>query len=298
MVVLSRRFVWLKKPSAIANAAHVQATRLTRSHHLRGFRHERSPPVHTAELAERILGQLSRGRSLRAVCRVRGMPSLNTVLKWVSEDREGFAARYRQARNTGHAGRGRPSLCTTGIADRVLEQLSNGRRIGEICADPGMPSDATVRQWVIEDRAGFAARYRRARETGGAGTGRPTLYTPELADLILDELAGGRSLADVCRDPGMPAAGTVRLWVIENREGFAADYSLAREFGDHALASQILDCVDNRRHDWILRRKPNGETERILDPHRVRRAETLHGAALAAVESAAAKTWCPELRAR
>jgi transposase-like protein len=164
-------------------------------------------PVHTAELAQRILGQLSGGRSLRAVCRDHGTPSLNTVLKWVSED-----------------------------------------------------------------RAGFAARYRRARETGGGGTGRPTLYTPELADLILDELAGGRTLADVCGDPGMPAAGTVRLWVIENREGFAAHYTTARQFGDDAMAHQILDIVDNRRHDWILRRKPNGETEMILDPHRIRRA--------------------------
>src|ERR1700716_1536043 len=97
-------------------------------------------PVHTAELARRILGQLSAGRSLRAVCRDHGMPSPNTVLKWVSDDREGFAARYRQARNTGSAGRGRPSLCTAEIADRILEELSNGRRIGEICGDPGMPS--------------------------------------------------------------------------------------------------------------------------------------------------------------
>jgi transposase-like protein len=229
-------------------------------------------PVHTAELAQRILGQLSGGRSLRAVCRDHGMPSLNTVLKWVSEDRDGFAARYQQAQNAGNAGRGRPSLCTAEIADRILEQLSNGRRIGEICGDPGVPSAAAVRQWVIEDRAGFAARYRRACETGRVGTGRPTLYTPEFANLILDELAGGRTLADVCRDPGMPAAGTVRMWVIENREGFAARYSTARQFGDEIMADQILDIVDDRSHDWILRRKPNGETEMILDPHRIRRA--------------------------
>jgi hypothetical protein len=227
--------------------------------------------VHTAELAQRILGQLSGGRSLRAVCRDHGMPSLNTVLKWVSDDREGFAARYRQALNTGNAGRGRPSLCTAETADRILEELSNGRRIGEICGDPGMPSAAAVRQWVIEDRAGFAARYRRAKETGRAGTGRPTLYTPELADFILDELADGRTLAELCGDPDMPAAGTVRLWVIENREGFAERYTTARQFGDDIMADQTIDIVDDRHHDWILRRKPNGETEMILDPHRIRR---------------------------
>jgi terminase small subunit-like protein len=230
-------------------------------------------PVHNAELARQVLGQLGGGRSLRAVCRDHGMPSVNTVLKWVSDDREGFAADYRQALNTGNAGRGRPSLCTDGIADRILGEVSLGRRIGEICGDPGMPSASTVRLWVIEDRGGFAARYRRAREIGGTGMGRPTLYTPELAGLILAELAGGRTLAEVCRDPDMPAESTVRLWVIEDREGFAAEYTSAREVGDDIMAGQMLDIVDNRRHDWIPCRKPNGEIEMVLDPDRVRRAE-------------------------
>jgi hypothetical protein len=60
---------------------------------------------------------------------------------------------------------------------------------------------------------------------------------------------------------------------VENREGFAAHDTTARQFGDDAMVHQILGIVDNRRHDWILHRKSNGETERILDPERVRRAE-------------------------
>jgi transposase-like protein len=230
-------------------------------------------PLHTPELAQHILAQLSSGRSLRAVCRDSGMPSLNTVLKWVRDDRDGFAARYRQALAIGNAPRGRPSLYTDEIADRILGELLNGRRICEICGDPGMPSASAVKLWVMEDRGGFAARYRRAREIGAVGTGPRPLYTPELAEFILDELSCGRTLAEVCRDPGMPAEGTVRLWVIENRNDFAALYAIAREEGDHAMAHQMLDIVDNRRHDWIPCRKPNGETEMILDPQRVRRAE-------------------------
>jgi hypothetical protein len=155
---------------------------------------------------------LSSGRSLRAVCRDDGMPSLNTVLKWVRDDREGFAAPYRQALLIGNAPRGRPSLYTDEIADRILGELLNGRRMCEICSDPGMPSAAAVRLWVMEDRSGFAARYRRAREIGEVGIGPRTLYTPELAELILDELSRGRTLAEVCRDPDMPAESTVRLW--------------------------------------------------------------------------------------
>jgi hypothetical protein len=74
-------------------------------------------PVHTPELAQHILDQLSSGRSLRAVCRDHGMPALNTVLKWMRDDIDGFAAPYRQALRNGNAPRGRPSLYTDEIAD-------------------------------------------------------------------------------------------------------------------------------------------------------------------------------------
>jgi hypothetical protein len=75
----------------------------------------------------------------------------------------------------------------------------NGRRICEFCDDPGMPSAATVKLWVMEDRNGFAARARRARDIGEVGTGRRTLYTPALAELILDELSRGRILRSLRR---------------------------------------------------------------------------------------------------
>ena len=69
---------------------------------------------------------------------------------------------------------GRPSLYTPATADRILAELSNGRPLERICRDPGMPSSTTVRQWAVEDRDGFAARYARLKQSGGARTGRPT----------------------------------------------------------------------------------------------------------------------------
>jgi hypothetical protein len=119
--------------------------------------------VYSAEIAHRILGGLSGGRSLRAVCREQGVPH-STVRQWVSDDREGFATRYRQARTIAAAGR--PTLYTADIAKRILEDLSDGRPLAHVCRDPGMPSHVTVRQWEKDDREGFAARYRRAREIG------------------------------------------------------------------------------------------------------------------------------------
>jgi hypothetical protein len=34
-----------------------------------------------------------------------------------------------------------------------------------------------------------------------------------------------------------------------------------------------LKIVDDRRNDWIVQRREDGTTVRILDPHRVKRAE-------------------------
>jgi hypothetical protein len=167
---------------------------------------------------------------------------------------------------------GRPTLYAASIAERVLDQLKSGRSLRAACRDQGMPARGTVLQWVSDDREGFAARYRTAREIGNAPTGRPTVYTADIADLVLDELSDGRSLAAVCGDPGMPAPGTVRLWVAENREGFAPRYQTARQLGCDSLADQMRDIADDSSGDWIMRRKPDGTTEYVADPDNIRRS--------------------------
>lgn len=53
------------------------------------------------------------------------------------------------------------------VAIRICEQLVTGRTLIDVCRDDGMPSDAAVRQWALEDRGpGFASQYARAREIG------------------------------------------------------------------------------------------------------------------------------------
>ena len=118
-----------------------------------------SPTLYTAELAERILRELLTGRSLRDVCRDDGMPSEGTVRAWATEDREGFAAFYREARKMGERA----------IADRrnklfdwILGQLRSGRTLRSICRGDGMPVVSTVLRWASKDRA----RYDFAREIG------------------------------------------------------------------------------------------------------------------------------------
>jgi hypothetical protein len=233
------------------------------------------PSLYTAEIAKRLLDELAAGRPLDAVCHDDDMPPRSTVRQWVSDDREGFAARYREAKKRAKTDvrPGRPPVYTTESAERILEQLSAGRTLADICGDPGMPVPGTVWQWMMADRDGFAERYRRAREIGRARLGRHTLYTAERADWIVDQLTDGRTLADVCRDPGMPARATVQLWVEQNREEFAERYKTARDKGFHAMAEQIIDIADDARRDWVVLHKPDGTTETVVNPQHLPRCK-------------------------
>jgi Bacteriophage Sf6, terminase small subunit-like len=46
------------------------------------------------------------------------------------------------------AGGGRPAQYTTEIAMAICERLCDGETLRAVCADPGMPDKATVRDWL------------------------------------------------------------------------------------------------------------------------------------------------------
>lgn len=60
-------------------------------------------------------------------------------------------------------GPGRLPTYSKGTRDYICEQMSHGRTLNKICAEPGMPSKGTVMEWVLKDDGGFAAQYARAR---------------------------------------------------------------------------------------------------------------------------------------
>jgi hypothetical protein len=64
------------------------------------------------------------------------------------------------------AKRGRPSLYTPELAAEILDRLADGATLIAACRHEGMPGEATVRDWVREDRDGFSAKYASAREKG------------------------------------------------------------------------------------------------------------------------------------
>ena len=71
-----------------------------------------------------------------------------------------------------------------------------------------------------------------------------TRYTGEFAAEVCRRMAEGASLREVCRDNGV-AEATVRQWVRDNREGFAARYHAARVLQVESWSDQIIE-IGNR----------------------------------------------------
>ena len=89
-------------------------------------------------------------------------------------------------------------------------------------------------------------------------TGRPSLYTGEIAEEICARISAGETLKQICRDEHIPPESTVRTWVREDREGFSARYACARELQIDCWADDIIELADDGRNDWIKREKEAG----------------------------------------
>lgn len=91
--------------------------------------------------------------------------------------------------------------------------------------------------------------------------GRPTDYTPEVAETILGRLRDGETLNAICRAAELPHESTVRLWVRDNREGFTERYTQARLVGYLHMADELVEIADDGRNDWMVRQQKVGEEE-------------------------------------
>ena len=92
-------------------------------------------------------------------------------------------------------------------------------------------------------------------------TGRPTIYTPELAEAICMKLAEGRSLRAVCSAPEMPNRDTVSSWVINDVQGFSGQYAKARDIALDMLADEVLEIADTTQLGVKTKTDDTGKSE-------------------------------------
>jgi hypothetical protein len=73
--------------------------------------------------------------------------------------------------------------------------------------------------------------------------GRPTDYTPELADTICAHITDGWSMRRICREDWSPQMTTIFRWLRENDE-FRKQYEAAKDIQSDAFVEDILDIAD------------------------------------------------------
>ena len=73
--------------------------------------------------------------------------------------------------------------------------------------------------------------------------GRPTVYTPELANLICELIGNGSSMRNVCLKEDMPAMQTIWRWLREKKD-FSEQYARACEERTEAQNENLLDLGD------------------------------------------------------
>jgi hypothetical protein len=100
-------------------------------------------------------------------------------------------------------------------------------------------------------------------------TGRPSLYTAELAAFICERISFGESVRKICDDPDMPAASSIFKWLIEHKE-FSEQYARAREAQMDAMVEEIIHIADDTSNDTIETEKGSYANNEWINRSRVR----------------------------
>lgn len=80
--------------------------------------------------------------------------------------------------------------------------------------------------------------------------GRPSSFTPQVADFICERIAHGESLRRICADDDMPVCSTVFKWLVDRKE-FSEQYARAREAQCDAFVEEIIEIADDSKDDTL-----------------------------------------------
>lgn len=101
---------------------------------------------------------------------------------------------------------------------------------------------------------------------------RATKRTPEVIERIMEGLANGTPLRELCRQDGMPAWRTVYDWLGADK-ALAARFAHARDLGFDAIAEEALEIADDGTNDWMQRRRQDGSVEDVVNAEHIARSK-------------------------
>lgn len=98
--------------------------------------------------------------------------------------------------------------------------------------------------------------------------GRPSIYSPALAEEICIRLAGGESLRSICSNEQFPNKSTVLRWLFDGKhETFCDQYAKAREAQAEHMADELLDIADDATNDYMVRESSEGSFVQLAPEH-------------------------------
>lgn len=117
-----------------------------------------------------------------------------------------------------------------------------------------------------------AAKQRTSKPEVKRARGRPSKFSTEIADEIVNRIATGEPLRQICRDEHMPQWRTVYEWQKANKE-FYARIADARELGEEAIAQECFEIADNATNDWMEKQGKDGAELYQLNGEHIQRSK-------------------------
>lgn len=111
---------------------------------------------------------------------------------------------------------------------------------------------------------------------GTPRTGRPEIYTDELAGEICEKLMNGRTITSICREEKMPSIKTVFSWLNDRLPSFKKDflksYLIARQIQGEVVADQAMDIADDGSNDTYYDIDKKGNRIKKIDYDNIQRS--------------------------
>jgi hypothetical protein len=90
-------------------------------------------------------------------------------------------------------------------------------------------------------------------------------YTAKIATKILERIAAGESLRNICKEPGMPSFRSVLSWAGENKDGFRDKYAFAMDIRAQWIHEEMLEIADNIEPGKRVKKNAKGTEVTIGD---------------------------------
>lgn len=107
--------------------------------------------------------------------------------------------------------------------------------------------------------------------------GRPTKFTPELADLICKRVSEGETLLRICKEEDMPVRSTVHEWLLNTGDPkmklFSDNYEKAVNARAELMAEELMEISDDGSNDYMIRTGKNGREYETINTEHVQRSK-------------------------